>query len=278
MKKTLIALTLVSLLAACGKEENKVSPVQEVKKSVVENKISDKKELTVKEILMKSEISKEEIDIVAKSISLKHGTDYQILEKRIDIDMQGKDNIVEVFWLGCPHCQAIEPVFRNWLKTKSEGELSVNKLPGISNSPQWIRDAHIYQGLVKIGASKEVLEGLFDLYITQMNNYVLSEKNKDKTGNNAVMAKIEPFPELEQIFAYIESKGILREDFKKVIEDGQLKEDLMKIEKVFIDAKLEGVPAFIVNGRFKIVASGATKFEDFFVIADKLIQETDLIK
>lgn len=277
MKKTLIALTLVSLLAACGKEENQVSPVQEVK-TVVENKISDKKELTVKEILMKSEISAQEIDIVAKSISLKHGTDYQILEKRIEVDMQGKDNIVEVFWLGCPHCQAIEPVFRNWLKTKSDGELSVNKLPGISNSPQWIRDAHIYQGLVKIGASKEVLDGLFDLYIKQMNNYVLSEKNKDKTGNNAVMAKVEPFPELEQIFAYIESKGILREDFKKVIEDGQLKEDLMKIEKVFIDAKLEGVPAFIVNGRFKIVASGATKFEDFFVIADKLIQETDLIK
>lgn len=122
------------------------------------------------------------------------------------------------------------------------------------------------------------MEGLFDLYITQMNNYVISEKNKDKVKANAVMAKVSPYPELDQIFAYIESKGLNREDFKKVIESADLKADLMRIEKVFVDAKLEGVPAFIVNGRFKIIASKAKKFEDFFVIADTLMKETDLVK
>lgn len=278
MKKTLIALTIIAVLSACG-EQNKQVEQSKLESSKTEVPVSKpEKQISISEILSKSEISKEEIDILAKSISLKHGVDYQILEKRIDVDMQGKDNIVEVFWLGCPHCQAIEPVFREWLKSKKEGEVTVNKLPGISNSPVWIRDAHIYQGLVKMGAGKEVLDGLFDLYITQMNNYVISEKNKDKVKSNGVMAQVSPYPELEQIFAYIESKGLQREEFKKVIENEDLKKDLMRIEKVFIDAKLEGVPAFIVNGRFKIVASGAKKFEDFFVIADTLIKETDLVK
>jgi len=278
MKKTLIALTMIAILSACG-EQNKQVEQSKLESSKTEVPVSKvEKQISVSEILSKSEISKEEIDILAKSISLKHGVDYQILEKRIEVDMQGKDNIVEVFWLGCPHCQAIEPVFREWLKSKKEGEVTVNKLPGISNNPVWIRDAHIYQGLVKMGAGKEVLDGLFDLYITQMNNYVISEKNKDKVKSNGVMAQVSPYPELEQIFAYIESKGLQREEFKKVIENEDLKKDLMRIEKVFIDAKLEGVPAFIVNGRFKIVASGAKKFEDFFVIADTLIKETDLVK
>lgn len=280
MKKTLIAITLLSILTACGQQDKKVevidTPKQETVKEVT--KQVEEKSLSVNEILAKKEITEEEIKILEKSISLKHGEDYQILEKRIDVDMEGKDNIVEVFWLGCPHCQAIEPVFREWLKSKKEGEVTVNKLPGISNSPTWIRDAHIYQGLVKMGASKEVMEGLFDLYITQMNNYVISEKNKDKVKANAVMAKVSPYPELDQIFAYIESKGLNREDFKKVIESADLKTDLMRIEKVFVDAKLEGVPAFIVNGRFKIIASKAKKFEDFFVIADTLMKETDLVK
>ncbi len=283
MKKTLLAITLMSMLTACGKEEsNKVENISKQPADTVvkvEKEVSSSKNtLSTDEILKKSEITKEEIDILSKSISLRHGIDYQILEKRIDVDMQGKDNIVEVFWLGCPHCQAIEPVFREWLKSKVEGEVSVNKLPGISSNPTWIRDAHIYQGLLKMGASKEVMEGLFDLYTEQMNNYVISERNKDQVKVNAVMAKVSPYPELDQIFAYIESKGLQREDFKKVIESGDLKKELMRIEKVFVDAKLEGVPAFIVNGRFKILASEAKKFEDFFVIADTLIKETDLVK
>src|SRR5579885_1523149 len=30
----------------------------------------------------------------------------------------GKVEVLEVFWLGCPHCYALEPYIRAWLKTK----------------------------------------------------------------------------------------------------------------------------------------------------------------
>src|SRR6266852_5061427 len=30
----------------------------------------------------------------------------------------GKVEVVEVFWLGCPHCYALEPFIQTWLKTK----------------------------------------------------------------------------------------------------------------------------------------------------------------
>src|SRR5205085_2906592 len=30
----------------------------------------------------------------------------------------GKVEVIEVFWLACPHCYALEPFIRNWLKTK----------------------------------------------------------------------------------------------------------------------------------------------------------------
>src|SRR6201992_3236935 len=30
----------------------------------------------------------------------------------------GKVEVVEVFWLGCPHCAAFEPYVQNWLKNK----------------------------------------------------------------------------------------------------------------------------------------------------------------
>ena len=30
----------------------------------------------------------------------------------------GKVEVVEVFWLGCPHCYALEPYIQSWLKNK----------------------------------------------------------------------------------------------------------------------------------------------------------------
>lgn len=31
---------------------------------------------------------------------------------------RGKVEVLEVFWLGCPHCYELEPYVRRWLKTK----------------------------------------------------------------------------------------------------------------------------------------------------------------
>src|SRR5215469_12168628 len=31
---------------------------------------------------------------------------------------RGRIEVLEVFWLGCPHCYALEPYLRNWLKNK----------------------------------------------------------------------------------------------------------------------------------------------------------------
>ncbi len=30
----------------------------------------------------------------------------------------GKVEVVEVFWLGCPHCYALEPFIQSWVKSK----------------------------------------------------------------------------------------------------------------------------------------------------------------
>src|SRR6266850_8108527 len=32
----------------------------------------------------------------------------------------GKVEVVEVFWLGCPHCSALEPYLQSWLKSKPD--------------------------------------------------------------------------------------------------------------------------------------------------------------
>ena len=44
------------------------------------------------------------------------GKDFVALDKRAPVDAQGKVELVEFFWYGCPHCNAFEPQLHAWLK------------------------------------------------------------------------------------------------------------------------------------------------------------------
>src|SRR3569833_433434 len=49
----------------------------------------------------------------------KPGTNYDVLTPAQPTNAPpGKDEVVEVFWLGCPHCYALEPYIQAWLRNK----------------------------------------------------------------------------------------------------------------------------------------------------------------
>ncbi len=230
--------------------------------------ISQKNNL--KNILIKEELNKNDIEIIKKSISLEYGVDYEILEKKINLKLEGKDNIVEFFLLSCPHCQSLEAKLRLWLNTKNN-ETKMKKIPAVVESHEWIYDATIYQTLLQMNANNEVMNGLFDLYINQMNKYNLI--NNEKVVDDKILAT----PTIDDIYNYIELKGFKKEEFKKIMESENLKNNLADLQDVFISVNPESVPIFIVNGRFKILGLNAKNEEDLFKLIDILIIETDLL-
>lgn len=49
----------------------------------------------------------------------KAGINYDVISPaQPDTAKPGKVEVMEVFWLGCPHCYALEPYLRAWLKKK----------------------------------------------------------------------------------------------------------------------------------------------------------------
>ena len=53
------------------------------------------------------------------STQWKSGSNYDVISPAQSTTVApGKVEVLEVFWLGCPHCFALEPYIRQWLKTK----------------------------------------------------------------------------------------------------------------------------------------------------------------
>ncbi|MGH9578642.1 MAG: hypothetical protein ACRD3R_14475, partial [Terriglobales bacterium] len=47
---------------------------------------------------------------------LRPGVDYVVLKPELPVDTQGKIEVIEFFWYGCPHCYGLESLLDVWLK------------------------------------------------------------------------------------------------------------------------------------------------------------------
>ena len=46
------------------------------------------------------------------------GRDYQVLKQAQPTESGAKVEVIEFFWYGCPHCNALQPSLHAWLKRK----------------------------------------------------------------------------------------------------------------------------------------------------------------
>ena len=68
--------------------------------------------------------------------------------------------VLEIFWYGCPHCYALEPYLKKWLKNKPEFVEFV-QLPAVLNR-SWAFDARVFYTFVALGLIDELHEAYFD--------------------------------------------------------------------------------------------------------------------
>ena len=59
--------------------------------------------------------------------------------------------IVEIFWLGCPHCQSLEPLLQQW---KSDNNMSIHYVPATANAA-WESDAKLVMAVQRVTKNYE---------------------------------------------------------------------------------------------------------------------------
>ncbi|HEY0766436.1 MAG TPA: thiol:disulfide interchange protein DsbA/DsbL [Steroidobacteraceae bacterium] len=143
----------------------------------------------------------------------------------------GKVEVMEVLWLACPHCYALEPFIKNWLKTKP-AYVEFVRVPVIWQ-PVHRAHARLYYTLDALGR-QDLIAKAFETI--QQQHIPLAGNSEDESFR------------VQQKFAT--QNGVSADDFAKAYNSFTVNSNLQRAEQLTQRYRVEGVPFVIVNGKY----------------------------
>ncbi len=143
----------------------------------------------------------------------------------------GKVEVVEVFWLGCPHCAALEPFIQTWMKNKPS-YIEFVRVP-VMWGPAHRAHAHLFYSLAALNR-QDLIPKAFDAIQNQ--HQMLFAPNEEDT------------LKAQQVFA--KDNGISPEDYAKAYSSFTVNSNLQRAEQLTQRYHVEGVPLIVINGKY----------------------------
>ena len=147
----------------------------------------------------------------------------------------GKVEVLEVFWLACPHCYALEPYIRKWSKSKP-AYIEFVRVPVIWQ-PVHRAHARLFYTLEALGRD-DLVEKAFDTIHQDL------EKNQPPLVGQTDQETYQ----LQQQFAA--QNGISANDFANAYNSFSVGSNLQRAEEITQRYHVQGVPFFVVNGKY----------------------------
>lgn len=179
---------------------------------------------------------------------------YETLSPAQPTQNQDKIEIIEFFWYGCPHCYSLEPMMKKWLKTIPDNVEFIRQ-PAIF-SPLWGKHAKAFYVAEALNVVDKVHDDFFDAI-----------QNKKQT--------LETEDQLAKFFvAHGVEDAKFRETFNSFLIDAKLRQAKAMAPRY----GLTGVPAVIINGKYKTSGPIAKSHEKMFEVIDHLIKQESQAK
>ena len=176
--------------------------------------------------------------------ALEEGKEYQILQKPLDVP---KNSVVKVFSYECPHCYKFD---------KTVTPKLFSELDGVKFIPYHLKTkGKLGETASKIFAAMIVLDEASDVSL-------LSDKSKFKKAKfavyNAVHDKNDDFnggkDKARFIKTAISAAGVSEADYDKALASERAQEILKTWDESYDVAKVQGVPAYVVSGKYLLNA------------------------
>jgi protein dithiol oxidoreductase (disulfide-forming) len=164
------------------------------------------------------------------------GVNYDPLVPAQPIDVgPGKVEVMEVFWLACPHCYDLEPFIRAWLQSKP-AYVEFVRVPVIWQ-PLQRAHAQLYYTIEALGRP-----GLFEKAFETLHQ--LGQRGEPLLVGNS---SEETF-RLQQ--AWAGQNGVSADDFAKAYNSFSVNSQLQRAEEITQRYRVESVPFIAVNGKY----------------------------
>lgn len=178
------------------------------------------------------------------------GEDYSLISPPQPGGSEGKVQVVEMFWYGCPHCFEFEPTLKDWEKAKPDSVEFV-KIPAIFNNPRWQLHAGAFY-------TAEVL-GVMERFHTPFFSAI-------HTGNQRMGSK-------EEIREFFEGIGVEAKTFDATFDSFAVQAKVRRAADLTRKYGISGVPSMVVNGKYLVDGPKAKSYENMVRIVNALVEK-----
>lgn len=160
-----------------------------------------------------------------------------------------KVEVIEFFWYGCPHCYSFEPTLAKWLKNKPENVEFVRQPAAFSDL--WGDHAKAYFTAEALGVLDKVHDDFFD----------------------AIQNKKQALRTEDQLAKFFVEHGVDENQFRNTYKSFLVDAKLRQAKAMAPRYGVTGVPAIIVNGKYKITGRLAGSKENMINVMNQLIAQ-----
>lgn len=176
------------------------------------------------------------------------GADYRILRPAQPTESQGKIEVIEFFWYGCPHCNALEPALNEWIKRQGP-DVVVKHVPAAFNA-LYVLHQRLYYTLDALGKEPELRAKVFNTIHVEQNILNTPDLMADWAAKN----------------------GIDRKKFLDTYNSFTVQAKVQRATQMASAYAIDGVPSISVNGKVVLGVTATTLGNiDYFVNAERAL-------
>jgi thiol:disulfide interchange protein DsbA len=158
-----------------------------------------------------------------------------------------KVEVIEFFWYGCPHCYDAEPRVAAWVE-RQPASVEFVRVPAIFNA-RWAVLGRAYYAMQQLKLGDREHRALFDAI----------HRDHKNLNDEASLAD------------FLAGLGVPREKFVAAFNSFDVNGKVGRANRMTAAYGLEGVPAFIVNGKYRIDGTTAGSEAGMFTALDQLV-------
>ena len=155
---------------------------------------------------------------------------YSEIKPPLQVETDGKIEVLEFFWYGCIHCYNLEPPLESWLKNLPP-DVHFRRVPAVFNE-RWGHDAAIFYTFEALGVLDKLHRPFFDAI------------HRDRLRTDSP-------PALDQ---WLEKNGIEPRRFNDTMKSFSVQSKLRRATQLTLSYRIDGTPAMAVQGRYTVSA------------------------
>jgi thiol:disulfide interchange protein DsbA len=175
------------------------------------------------------------------------GVEYRAVKPSQAVDTPGKIEVLEFFWYGCPHCNALEPSLVDWAR-RLPADVVFRKVH-VALGPHWQAHQQMYYTLDAMGRSAELNERIF---LAIHNQGTLLDKP-------------------ERMADFLARSGVDRKQFLDTYASFAVQTRMRRASQMAEVFGVDGVPALAVQGKWYTAPSMAGGNAQALRVVDFLI-------